>query len=144
MGSAARNWSRPERVIDLYPLIRPLLRAFSPETAHNITLSALAAGLGGAAREVDPSILAQRLWGRDFPNPVGIAAGFDKEARVPDALLRLGFGFVEIGTVTPPPQPGHPKPRIFRLPAHLPVIHPLGFNSRRLPCDPRPPSPNPR
>ena len=77
----------------------------------------------------DPPILRQRLWGRDFPNPIGIAAGFDKDARVPDALLRLGFGFVEIGTVTPRPQPGNPKPRVFRLEADGALINRLGFNS---------------
>jgi dihydroorotate dehydrogenase len=116
-------------VPDFYPLIRLLLRAFSPETAHNITLSALAAGLAGQAAQTDPPILAQRLWGRDFPNPIGMAAGFDKEARVPDALLRLGFGFVEIGTVTPRPQPGNPKPRVFRLDEDRAAINRLGFNS---------------
>ncbi len=114
---------------DFYPLVRPLLRALPPETAHRIALAALSAGLGGGAREPDPPSLAQRLWGRNFPNPVGIAAGFDKDARVPDALLRLGFGFVEVGTVTPRPQPGNPKPRLFRLDADQAVINRLGFNS---------------
>ena len=74
-------------------------------------------------------MLRTRLWGRDFPNPIGIAAGFDKDARVPDALLRLGFGFVEIGTVTPLPQPGNPRPRVFRLDADRALINRLGFNS---------------
>ena len=114
---------------DLYPLIRPLLRGLPPEAAHRLTLAALAAGLGGRAPEPDPPILAQRLWGRDFPNPIGIAAGFDKDARVPDALLRLGFGFAEIGTVTPRPQPGNPKPRVFRLETDGALINRLGFNS---------------
>lgn len=90
---------------------------------------ALATGLGGLARTPDPPILAQRLWGRDFPNPIGIAAGFDKDARVPDALLGLGFGFVETGTVTPRPQPGNPKPRVFRLDEDGAMINRLGFNS---------------
>ncbi len=114
---------------DFYALFRPLLRALPPETAHRLTLMALAAGFGGRARTPDPPVLAQRLWGRDFPNPIGIAAGFDKDGRVPDALLGLGFGFVELGTVTPLPQPGNPKPRVFRLDADGALINRLGFNS---------------
>jgi dihydroorotate dehydrogenase len=89
----------------------------------------LAAGLGGRDNNPDPPILRQYLWGLDFPNPVGIAAGFDKDVRAPDALLRLGFGFVEIGTVTPRPQQGNPKPRVFRLDADAAVINRMGFNS---------------
>ena len=73
--------------------------------------------------------LAVRAFGLNFPNPVGMAAGFDKHGEVPDALLRLGFGFVEVGTVTPLPQPGNPRPRLFRLPADEGVINRLGFNS---------------
>ncbi|HEX3536514.1 MAG TPA: dihydroorotate dehydrogenase (quinone), partial [Stellaceae bacterium] len=114
---------------DFYPLIRPVLRAMPPEAAHRLTVAALAAGLGGRAPEPDPPILAQRVWGRDFPNPIGIAAGFDKDARVPDALLRLGFGFAEIGTVTPRQQPGNPKPRVFRLEEDAALINRMGFNS---------------
>jgi len=76
--------------------------------------------------------LAQRLWGLDFPNPVGLAAGYDKDARVPDAMLRLGFGFTEVGTVTPRPQPGNPKPRAFRLEEDQAIINRMGFNSRGL------------
>lgn len=120
---------------DLYPLIRPLLRALPAEGAHRLTLAALGCGLGGlvAGRaEPDPASLGQTLWGRDFPNPVGIAAGFDKDAQVPDMLLRLGFGFAETGTVTPRPQPGNPKPRLFRLDDDAAVINRLGFNSRGL------------
>ena len=124
-GSAPPNSSRPERV----PAVYALLRLLPPEAAHRLTLRALAAGFGGRARSPDPPILAQRLWGRDFPNPIGIAAGFDKDARVPAALLRLGFGFVEVGTVTPRPQPGNAKPRIFRLAADGALINRLGFNS---------------
>ncbi len=114
---------------DFYPLFRPILRALPPEAAHRLTLVALAAGLGGRVRTPDPPILAQRLWGREFPNPIGIAAGFDKDGRVPDALLGLGFGFVEIGTVTPLPQPGNAKPRVFRLEPDRALINRLGFNS---------------
>jgi dihydroorotate dehydrogenase len=122
-------------VPDLYPLIRPLLRALPAEGAHRLTLTALKWGLGGfvaGSREPDPPILMQSLWGREFPNPIGIAAGFDKEAEVPDAMLRLGFGFAEIGTVTPRPQPGNKKPRIFRLYEDGAVINRLGFNSHGL------------
>ena len=114
---------------DLYPLVRPLLRALSPETAHRLTLAALAAGLGGSNRAPDLPELRQRLWGLCFPNPIGIAAGFDKDARAPEALLRLGFGFVEIGTVTPQPQSGSAKPRVFRLEADAALINRMGFNS---------------
>jgi len=116
-------------VPDLFPLVRPLLWALPPETAHRLTLTGLAAGLGGRAPRADPPVLRQHTWGLDFPNPVGIAAGFDKDARAPDALLRLGFGFVEVGTVTPRPQPGNRPPRIFRLEADGALINRLGFNS---------------
>ncbi len=114
---------------ELFSFIRPLLHALPPETAHRLTLAALAAGLAGASRPPDPPELRQRLWGLDFPNPIGIAAGFDKDARAPDALLRLGFGFVEVGTVTPRPQPGNPRPRVFRLEADAALINRMGFNS---------------
>jgi dihydroorotate dehydrogenase len=121
-------------MIDLYPLIRPVLRRLPAETAHNLTLRALETGMGRwivgrAARQPDPPILAQRLWGLEFPNPVGLAAGFDKDARVPEAMRGFGFGFVEIGTVTPRPQPGNPKPRLFRLEEDQAIINRMGFNS---------------
>jgi dihydroorotate dehydrogenase len=116
-------------VPDFYALLRPLLRVLPPESAHRLTLAALAAGLGLRAPAPDPPILGQRVWGRNFPNPIGIAAGFDKDGLVPAALLRLGFGFVEIGTVTPLPQPGNPKPRVFRLDEDGALINRLGFNS---------------
>jgi dihydroorotate dehydrogenase len=119
-------------VPDLYKLIRPLLRALPAEAAHRLTLAALAGGLSGLAAghaEPDPPSLKQTLWGREFPNPIGIAAGFDKDAQVPGAMLRLGFGFAETGTVTPRPQPGNPKPRIFRLYEDAAVINRMGFNS---------------
>jgi len=113
----------------LYTIARPLLRVLPPEAAHRATLMALAAGLGGRAEATEEPLLRKRLWGLDFPNPIGIAAGFDKEARVPDAVLGLGFGFTEIGTVTPRPQPGNPRPRVFRLEADRALINRLGFNS---------------
>jgi dihydroorotate dehydrogenase len=122
---------------NLYPLIRRALLRLPPEAAHELTLRALEIGgarlLGGFARQAsDPPILAQRLWGLDFPNPVGLAAGFDKDARVPDAMRRLGFGFVELGTVTPRLQPGNPKPRLFRLDENQAIVNRMGFNSRGL------------
>jgi dihydroorotate dehydrogenase len=101
----------------------------APERAHRLTVLALKSGLGGAARTPDNPILASRRFGLNFPNPVGLAAGFDKNAEVPEAILRLGFGFAEFGTVTPKPQPGNPKPRVFRLPAQRAVINRLGFNN---------------
>ena len=116
----------------LYRLIRPVLRALPRETAHELTLRALELGLGrflGASSASDPPVLAQRLWGRDFANPIGLAAGYDKDARVPDAILGLGFGFAEVGTVTPRAQPGNPKPRLFRLDQERAIINRLGFNS---------------
>ncbi len=119
---------------DLYPLIRPILRRLPLEAAHELSLRTLRAGLGRllagpAALRSDPPILGQRLWGLDFPNPVGLAAGYDKDARVPDAMRALGFGFVEVGTVTPLPQPGNPKPRLFRLDEDRAIVNRLGFNS---------------
>jgi dihydroorotate dehydrogenase len=109
-------------------LSRPLLRALDPEDAHALTLKALHyVPLARAA--ADPPELGVRAFGLDFPNPVGIAPGFDKNAVAPDALLRLGFGFVEIGTVTPRAQAGNPRPRLFRLEADRGVINRLGFNN---------------
>ncbi|HKM69231.1 MAG TPA: quinone-dependent dihydroorotate dehydrogenase [Stellaceae bacterium] len=118
----------------LYRLIRPALRGLPPEAVHELTLQALEFGasrfLGSsAAQDPDPPILARRLWGLDFPNPLGLAAGYDKDGRVPDAMRHLGFGFVEVGTVTPRPQPGNPKPRVFRLEQDRAIVNRLGFNS---------------
>jgi dihydroorotate dehydrogenase len=105
------------------------LRCIDPETAHTLSIRALAAGLvPPAAARADPR-LAVTVAGIAFPNPLGMAAGYDKNAEVPDALLSLGFGFAEVGTVTPLPQPGNPRPRIFRLPADGAVINRLGFNN---------------
>jgi dihydroorotate dehydrogenase len=99
-----------------------------PERAHEISLRALERGLYAAGGQ-DDTRLRQQFFGLDFPSPLGMAAGFDKDARVPGALLRLGFGFTEIGTVTPLPQPGNPRPRVFRLIRERGVINRLGFNS---------------
>jgi dihydroorotate dehydrogenase len=116
-------------VIGLYDALgRPLLGLLEAETAHHLAIKALKlAPL--PIRSKDDALLAVRAFGLNFPNPIGMAAGFDKHAEVPDALLRLGFGFVEIGTVTPLPQPGNPRPRLFRLPPDEGVINRLGFNS---------------
>ena len=115
--------------MDRFALVAPLLRRLAPETAHDLTLWALARGLGPRAREPDDPILAGSLWGLDFANPIGLAAGFDKNAVAPQALFDLGLGFVEVGSVTPQPQAGNPKPRVFRLPAAEAVINRLGFPS---------------
>lgn len=121
------GWQR--LTAELYPLLRPLLFRLPLEAAHELALRALEYGLVGAAPTADPPSLAQTFWGFRFSNPLGMAAGFDKDARVPDALLRLGFGFVESGTVTPRPQPGNSKPRLFRLTEDAALINRLGFNS---------------
>jgi dihydroorotate dehydrogenase len=119
-------------MLDLSGLALPLLRLLPPETAHDLTLQALARGLVRPAAEAPDPLLRTRIWDRDFPNPIGLAAGFDKNALVPDAMLALGFGFVEIGSVTPLAQAGNPKPRIFRLAADGAVINRLGFNNQGL------------
>jgi len=112
-------------------LALPLLQALPPETAHRASIMALRL-MGAPAPAPDPRSLQTKLWGLSFPNPVGLAAGFDKHAEVPDAMLGLGFGFVEIGTVTPRHQAGNPKPRVFRLKEDRAVINRLGFNSEGL------------
>ena len=106
-----------------------LLRRIDPETAHGLTLKGLAAGLGPIDRAPADPILATSLAGLSLPNPVGLAAGFDKNAAVAGAMLRAGFGFVECGTATPKPQAGNPKPRLFRLAEDRAVINRLGFNN---------------
>ena len=105
------------------------LRLLPPERAHGATLWALRHGLGPRLSEPDDPILACALWGRSFGNPIGIAAGFDKNAEAPAALRAMGFGFVEVGSVTPRPQPGNPRPRLFRLPEDGAVINRMGFNN---------------
>ena len=112
----------------LESLARPLLRMLDPEDAHRLAIHALKISAVRQARRRRPA-LAVRAFGLNFPNPVGMAAGFDKHAEVPDALLKLGFGFVEVGTVTPVPQAGNPRPRLFRLNRDHGVINRLGFNS---------------
>ena len=114
------------RAFDAFSL--PLLRWFDPEDAHRMAIQGLRLLPPARLRADDPK-LAVRAFGMNFPNPIGMAAGFDKSAEAPDALLRLGFGFVEIGTVTPKPQAGNPRPRLFRLERDEAVINRMGFNN---------------
>jgi len=111
-----------------FPLAKPLLHALDAETAHQLTIRALRLMPAPAPPPCDGR-LAVRAFGLDFPNPLGLAAGFDKNALVPDQMLSLGFGFTEIGTVTPKPQDGNPRPRLFRLAEDLAVINRMGFNN---------------
>jgi dihydroorotate dehydrogenase len=110
----------------------PLLRWMDPERAHDLALYALRLGVAGQAAASDPPALSIEVLGRRFANPIGLAAGFDKNAVAIPALMRLGFGFVETGTVTPRPQAGNPRPRLFRLPADQAVINRMGFNNAGL------------
>jgi dihydroorotate dehydrogenase len=118
--------------MDLSRLAFPLLRHLDPETAHGLTIWGLARGFGPAQQAADDPVLRCRLWGYDFPNPVGIAAGFDKNGEAFDPLLRAGFGFTEVGTVTPRPQAGNPRPRLFRLAEDAALINRMGFNNEGL------------
>ncbi len=110
-------------------LVRPALLALEPEQAHRASLRALGLLPKLAPRPDDPR-LRIAAFGLSFANPVGMAAGFDKDAEVPDALLALGFGFTEVGTLTPKPQAGNPLPRVFRLPQDIALINRLGFNNK--------------
>jgi dihydroorotate dehydrogenase len=112
-------------------LTRPLLRLVDPENAHSLALAALRFA-PSSQPPADDARLAVSAFGLSFPNPIGVAPGLDKNALVPDALLGLGFGFVEVGGVTPRPQPGNPRPRVFRLQDDQAVINRLGFNSEGL------------
>ena len=108
------------------------LSRLDAEAAHGLALRALKTGLMPADRRADAASLAVQVWGRTLPNPVGLAAGFDKNAEVPDAMLGLGFGLVEIGSVTPKPQDGNPRPRLFRLAEDRGVINRMGFPGQGL------------
>lgn len=112
----------------LFGVVRPALRALDPERAHALTLVALRYGAAAIPRARIPDLPVE-VFGLRFPNPIGLAAGFDKNAVASDAMLRLGFGFVEAGTVTPRPQTGNPRPRVFRSSADGAVINRLGFNN---------------
>jgi len=115
----------------MFSVIRPFLFNLDPETAHNLAIKSLKFNLfSGKMFEVeDEQILNIKLLGKNFPNPIGLAAGFDKSAEVYNSLLKLGFGFVEVGTVTPLKQYGNPKPRVFRLEDDHALINRLGFNN---------------
>lgn len=119
-------------------LIRPLLFRLDPERSHRVAMTLLTAGMAvpplrwlteALCQSRDPRLRVS-CWGLSFPNPVGLAAGFDKDARYFNALAALGFGFVEVGTLTARPQPGNPRPRIFRLPQDRALVNRLGFNNR--------------
>jgi len=122
-------WNNPH--VDIYALLRPILFLVEPETAHALVIKALQRGLGPheTLNENDP-ILKTKLFGLDFNNPIGLAAGFDKDAEAVNGSLDIGFGFAEFGCVTPLPQPGNPKPRVFRIPTASAVITRMGANSR--------------
>ena len=114
----------------MYDLFRPLIFKLAPETAHSLTLKSLAcAERIGLLPNVNPRTSPATLMGLHLPNPVGLAAGLDKNGEYIDGLAALGFGFIEIGTVTPRPQSGNPKPRLFRVPEHFAVINRMGFNN---------------
>ncbi len=114
-------------MLDLYKIARPFMFRMDPEKAHNLTLKALKTGIPAKTKTTNDPALRVTLWDHVFPNPVGLAAGFDKNAEVIGPMLNMGFGFVEAGTVTPKPQHGNPKPRIFRDPKHEAVINRMGF-----------------
>ena len=111
----------------LYRMVRPVLFRMDPEDAHRLTLAAAKAGLAPRPELPDDPTLRVTLWNRLFPNPIGLAAGFDKNAEVIGPMLNMGFGFVEAGTVTPKPQHGNPRPRVFRNLRHEAVINRMGF-----------------
>jgi dihydroorotate dehydrogenase len=115
--------------VALYKFLRPLAFALDAESAHRATISTLSLAPSLPLPDF-PSALGQSVAGLHFPSPVGLAAGFDKDAEVPDAMLGLGFGFVEVGTVTPKPQEGNARPRLFRLKEDHAVINRMGFNNR--------------
>ena len=116
----------------MYTLARQLLFKLSPETSHDLSLDLIGAGgrlgLNGLLCKA-PAKMPVTVMGLDFPNPVGLAAGLDKNGAAIDGFAQLGFGFVEIGTITPRPQPGNPKPRMFRLPEAEAIINRMGFNN---------------
>jgi dihydroorotate dehydrogenase len=118
--------------MDYYSLLRPAIFRLQPETAHHLVLAALTRHLVPAQPDVIYPCLTQRLFGLDFINPIGLAAGFDKNAEAVSGLSQQGFGFLELGTVTPLAQAGNPKPRIFRLTQDEAVINRLGFNNQGL------------
>jgi dihydroorotate dehydrogenase len=131
-GTLALPWKFYSESSKMYSLLRPLLFNLNPETAHHLTLDALQVSyrlglLPLVSKQASPD--PRSVMGLSFPNPVGLAAGLDKNGAYIDALGALGFGSIEIGTVTPRPQPGNPKPRLFRLPEANAIINRMGFNN---------------
>lgn len=117
----------------LYKCARNALFQLDPETSHDLSMASLklmAKTPAGALMKAQVPDAPRKIWGIDFPNPVGLAAGLDKHADYLDGVAAMGFGFIEVGTVTPKPQPGNPKPRLFRLPEHQAIINRFGFNSK--------------
>ena len=113
----------------MFKKIRPLIFKFSPEAAHSLAIKALKSNLIPSNKIEEKSILKINLFGKNIKNPIGLAAGFDKNAEVYNPLFNLGFGFVEVGTITPEAQYGNPKPRVFRLEEDNALINRLGFNN---------------
>ncbi len=128
MPSSTREHIR--MLLNLFNLLTPLMRILPPETAHEVTLRTLEYGIYPKQSHEDDIRFNQNIFGYSFPNPIGIAAGFDKNGRVPHHLLNLGFGFVEVGTLTPKPQNGNPKPRLFRLYSDQAILNRMGFNNQ--------------
>lgn len=122
-------WKLCDKTLDPYPLIRPFLFWLDPEVAHEATVKMLSFKLGPRFHGPDDPILSAKLFGLDFPNILGLGAGLDKQASAMDAFMGFGFGSIEIGTVTPLPQAGNPKPRMFRIPEAKALINRFGFNS---------------
>lgn len=127
----ARHLNPDVSLVMLYSMARSLLFSLPPETAHHLSLAGISLAERAGLLRLLPAVPEQRvtLMGLDFPNPVGLAAGLDKNGDHIDGLAALGFGFIEIGTVTPRPQPGNPQPRLFRLPEATAIINRMGFNN---------------
>lgn len=117
-------------MIDFARLALPMLHRLDAEDAHRLTVKALRCGLGPRSRENPDPRLATSVFGLHFSTPIGLSAGFDKDAEVMGPMLDIGFGFVEVGSITPKPQPGNPRPRVFRLPDDRGVVNRLGFNNK--------------
>src|SRR5437879_8869760 len=134
-GRLSTRYARNDRrtLVRLYTLIRPLAFALDAETAHRATIAALKL-MPSRSPPRFPASLQTKVAGLDFPSPVGLAAGFDKDAEVPEEMLELGFGFVEVGTLTPRPQAGNSRPRLFRLADDRAVINRLGVTSQGQPA----------
>ncbi|CAM6051214.1 unnamed protein product [Sphagnum compactum] len=118
------NWA-----FQVVNLVNPVFRLFEPEDAHRLAICTAAHGLVPREMRPDPDVLQLEVWGRTFANPVGLAAGFDKNAEAVEGLLGSGFGFIEVGSVTPVPQEGNPRPRVFRSQEQGAIINRYGFNS---------------